>query len=107
MNLTEIKTLLNKYDANALKKFGQNFLIDDNILNTISCSLDNAPGAVIEIGPGLGSLTRKLVERFDKVLAYEIDNKMIEVLNDTIKKDNFKIIEGASSNILSNIGVVI
>lgn len=94
MNLTEIKTLLNKYDANALKKFGQNFLIDDNILNTISCSLDNAYGAVIEIGPGLGSLTRKLVERFDKVLAYEIDNKMIEVLNDTIKKDNFKIIAG-------------
>ncbi len=94
MNLTEIKTLLNKYDANALKKFGQNFLIDDNILNTISCSLDNAHGAVIEIGPGLGSLTRKLVERFDKVLAYEIDNKMIEVLNDTIKKDNFKIIAG-------------
>ena len=94
MNLTEIKTLLNKYDANALKKYGQNFLIDDNILNIIAGSLDNEYGAVIEIGPGLGSLTRKLVKRFDKVLAYEIDPKMIQVLTDTIDPKNFKIIGG-------------
>lgn len=94
MNLTEIKTLLNKYDANALKKYGQNFLIDDNILNIIAGSLDNEQGAVIEIGPGLGSLTRKLVKRFDKVLAYEIDPKMIQVLTDTIDPKNFKIIGG-------------
>ena len=94
MNLTEIKTLLNKYDANALKKYGQNFLIDDNILNIIAGSLDNEHGAVIEIGPGLGSLTRKLVKRFDKVLAYEIDPKMIQVLTDTIDPKNFKIIGG-------------
>lgn len=94
MNLKEIKELLNKYDANALKKYGQNFLIDENILNTIANSLDNEKGCVIEIGPGLGSLTRKLVIRFNKVLAYEIDPKMIEVLNDTILESNFKIIAG-------------
>lgn len=94
MNLKEIKELLNKYDANALKKYGQNFLIDENILNTIANSLDNELGCVIEIGPGLGSLTRKLVIRFNKVLAYEIDPKMIEVLNDTILESNFKIIAG-------------
>lgn len=94
MNLTEIKALLNKYDANALKKYGQNFLIDDNILNIIAGSLDNEYGAVIEIGPGLGSLTRKLVKNFDKVLAYEIDPKMIQVLTDTIDPTNFKIIAG-------------
>ncbi len=94
MNLKEIKELLNKYDANALKKYGQNFLIDENILNTIANSLDNEKGCVIEIGPGLGSLTRKLVKRFKKVLAYEIDPKMIEVLNDTILESNFKIIAG-------------
>lgn len=94
MNLKEIKELLNKYDANALKKYGQNFLIDENILNTIASSLDNELGCVIEIGPGLGSLTRKLVKRFNKVLAYEIDPKMIEVLNDTILESNFKIIAG-------------
>ena len=94
MNLKEIKELLNKYDANALKKYGQNFLIDENILNTIANSLDNELGCVIEIGPGLGSLTRKLVKRFNKVLAYEIDPKMIEVLNDTILESNFEIIAG-------------
>lgn len=94
MNLTEIRKLLEKYDASALKKYGQNFLIDDNILNTIADSLDNESTNVIEIGPGLGSLTRKLVTRYEKVLAYEIDPKMIEVLTDTIKHDNFKIIEG-------------
>lgn len=94
MNLTEIKELLSKYDANALKKYGQNFLIDDNILNIIAGSLENTYGAVIEIGPGLGSLTRKLINRFDKVLAYEIDPKMIEILNDTILNPNFKIIAG-------------
>lgn len=94
MNLKEIKELLNRYDANALKKYGQNFLIDENILNTISNSLDNEYGCVIEIGPGLGSLTRKLVKRFNKVLAYEIDPKMIEVLNDTILEQNFNIIAG-------------
>lgn len=94
MNLTEIKELLSKYDANALKKYGQNFLIDDNILNIIAGSLENTYGAVIEIGPGLGSLTRKLINRFDKVLAYEIDSKMIEILNDTILSPNFKIIAG-------------
>lgn len=94
MNLKEIKELLNKYDANALKKYGQNFLIDENILNMIANSLDNELGCVIEIGPGLGSLTRKLVKRFNKVLAYEIDPKMIEVLNDTILESNFKIIAG-------------
>ena len=94
MNLTEIKELLSKYDANALKKYGQNFLIDDNILNIIAGSLENTYGAVIEIGPGLGSLTRKLINRFDKVLAYEIDPKMIEILNDTILSPNFKIIAG-------------
>ena len=94
MNLSEIKDLLNKYDANALKKYGQNFLIDDNVLNIIAGSLDNNNGCVIEIGPGLGSLTRKLVQRYDKVLAYEIDPKMIQVLTDTITHEHFKIIEG-------------
>ena len=94
MNLKEIKELLQKYDANALKKYGQNFLIDDNILNIIANSLENKPGLVIEIGPGLGSLTRKLVKRFNQVLAYEIDPKMIQVLQDTIMDSNFKIIAG-------------
>ena len=80
MNLTEIRKLLEKYDASALKKYGQNFLIDDNILNTIADSLDNESTNVIEIGPGLGSLTRKLVTRYEKVLAY-LEGKKVYVFD--------------------------
>ena len=84
MNLKEVKELLEKYDAGALKKYGQNFLINEHVLNTIATSLGQNNKYVIEIGPGLGSLTRYLVKYYDLVLAYEIDHKMIEVLSDTI-----------------------
>lgn len=97
MNLKEVRALLEKYDANALKKYGQNFLIDDNILNIIASSLGVNGKNVIEIGPGLGSLTRFLVKYYDNVLVYEIDSRMVNVLNDTIKinyQDSFNIIEG-------------
>lgn len=84
MNLTEVKELLSEFDASALKKFGQNFLIDDNILNIIGKSLGENEQNVIEIGPGLGSLTRYLVKYYDNILLYEIDSKMVEVINHTI-----------------------
>ena len=84
MNLKEVKQLLEKYNAGALKKYGQNFLIDDHILKTIASSLGENNEYVIEVGPGLGSLTRFLINYYEKVMAYEIDPKMIEVLKDTI-----------------------
>ena len=95
MNIKEVKSLLDKYNLNAKKGFGQNFLVDDNILKKIAYSLnDKNYKGVIEVGPGLGSLTRYLVETYDKVLCYEIDADMIEVLNDTIESDKLKIKEG-------------
>ena len=95
MNIKEVKSLLDKYNLNAKKGFGQNFLVDDNILKKIAYSLnDKNYKGVIEVGPGLGSLTRYLVETYDKVLCYEIDTDMIEVLNDTIESDKLKIKEG-------------
>ena len=84
MNIKEVKELLERFDAGALKKYGQNFLINEHVLTTIATSLGTANKYVIEIGPGLGSLTRYLVKYYDKVLAYEIDPKMIEVLKNTI-----------------------
>lgn len=93
MNLKEVKELLEKYDAGALKKYGQNFLINEHVLNTIATSLGTNNKNVIEIGPGLGSLTRYLVRYYEHVLAYEIDPKMVEVLKSTIN-DNLDIIEG-------------
>ena len=92
MRLSEIKQLLSENNAAALKKYGQNFLIDDHILSTISASLKNEARSVIEIGPGLGSLTRFLVADYQKVLAYEIDPKMVKVIQDTIS--SVKVIEG-------------
>ena len=92
MHLTEIKQLLTEYDANALKKYGQNFLIDDRILKAISNSLNNKTNSVIEIGPGLGSLTRFLVQDYTEVMAYEIDPKMVKVIKNTLP--SVKVIEG-------------
>ncbi len=95
MNIKEVKGLLEKYNLNAKKGFGQNFLVDDNILKKIAYSLnDKGYKGVIEVGPGLGSLTRYLVESYDKVLCYEIDTDMIEVLNDTITSEKLTIKEG-------------
>lgn len=93
MNLKEVKELLEKYDAGALKKYGQNFLINEHVLETIATSLGTEKKYVIEIGPGLGSLTRYLIKYYEKVLAYEIDPKMVHVLKDTID-DRLSIIAG-------------
>ncbi len=95
MNIKEVKGLLEKYNLNAKKGYGQNFLVDDNILKKIAYSLnDKNYKGVIEVGPGLGSLTRYLVEYYDKVLCYEIDTDMIKVLNDTITSEKLAIKEG-------------
>lgn len=95
MNIKEVKDLLERYNLNAKKGFGQNFLVDDNILKKIASALkDKDYSGVIEVGPGLGSLTRYLVQFYPKVLCYEIDTDMINVLNDTIVEDNLTIKEG-------------
>ena len=68
---------LNKNNLKAKKKFGQNFLINQDILNGIvSKSLIDKDTLVIEVGPGLGSLTEHLCENAGYVLAYEIDEEL-------------------------------
>lgn len=92
-NVNTTKMLLDKFDLRAKKGFGQNFLIDENILSKIAsnANLDKDTG-VIEIGPGLGALTEHLLINSKKVLAYEIDSDMVEVLNFSLKDyDNLKI----------------
>ena len=84
MHINEIKELLQANEASALKKYGQNFLIDEHVLQTISASLKGTNTSVIEIGPGLGSLTRYLVKDYKEVLAYEIDPKMVNIIKGTI-----------------------
>ena len=68
-------------DFNFKKKYGQNFLVDVNIVNKIVSDIDVLPNSlVIEIGCGDGRLTKVLCEKFDKVLGYEIDSEVKERL---------------------------
>ncbi len=87
------KNYINKQidDANfkIKKKFGQNFLIDQNILDEIiNISELNKNIAVIEIGPGLGSLTEKIIAKAGFVLCYEIDKEIIPLLKNNLNDYN-------------------
>lgn len=93
-SIEKVNELLNKYNLKAKKKFGQNFLIDGNIIKKIvqKAQVDGETG-VIEIGPGLGSLTEELLKYAKKVLAYEIDEDMINILSNELSEyNNLKII---------------
>ena len=76
------------------KKFGQNFLIDQNILTSIVTKAEiNKKVNVIEIGPGIGSLTEHLLENAKHVISYEIDNTLIPILTKQFSSyDNFTLI---------------
>ena len=82
-SLEETKFILKKYNITANKKLGQNFLISDEVINEIiNASEVNKADLVIEIGPGLGTLTSKLLEKAGKVIAIELDTKMLKILQD-------------------------
>ena len=93
-SLEETKYILKKYNIRANKKLGQNFLIDDDAINKIVSSAKiNKDDLVIEIGPGLGTLTSKLLEKARRVIAIELDEKMIKILTDRFKLyNNFTLI---------------
>ncbi|WP_293753428.1 16S rRNA (adenine(1518)-N(6)/adenine(1519)-N(6))-dimethyltransferase RsmA [Vallitalea sp.] len=81
--------IVKKYDFAFQKKFGQNFLIDSHVLNKIITSSNiNKEDVVIEIGPGIGSLTQQLAENAKQVIAVEIDKKLIPILEDTLSDYN-------------------
>lgn len=91
---TETKFLMNKYNITAKKSLGQNFLIDESvILDAIKEANIKETDLVIEIGPGLGTLTKYLLEKAKKVVCIELDNRMISILNDRFSLyDNFQVI---------------
>lgn len=86
--------ILKKYNFVFQKKYGQNFLIDTNVLNKIVDAADiTDDDFVLEIGPGIGTLTQYLCEKAGQVAAVEIDNMLIPILEDTLKEyDNVEII---------------
>ncbi|MCK4919360.1 MAG: 16S rRNA (adenine(1518)-N(6)/adenine(1519)-N(6))-dimethyltransferase, partial [Candidatus Pacebacteria bacterium] len=95
----EIQKIFKTPDMAILKSLGQNFLIDEAVLeNIITCSDLNNNDVIIEIGPGLGTLTEELSKKCKKVIAIEKDNKFaqmlegkfenVEVINDDILQMN-------------------
>ncbi len=77
--------VLQKYNVNIRKKFGQNFLIDTTVLDRIvDAAQITKEDCVLEIGPGIGTLTQYLAERAREVVAVEIDRELIPVLEDTL-----------------------
>lgn len=92
--LKETKFLMKKYKIKANKNLGQNFLIDDMALQDIANGAEICEDdLVIEIGPGLGSLTELLLEKAKKVICIELDKKMVKILRDRfIAYKNLEII---------------
>lgn len=93
-NPQETIAILQKYQFNFQKKFGQNFLIDMHVLEKIMDAAGvGSDDCVLEIGPGIGTMTQMLAERARKVIAVEIDNNLIPILQDTLQSyDNVKVI---------------
>ena len=93
-SLEDTKYILKKYNISANKGLGQNFLIDDEVINNIiEASKVSKNDLIIEIGPGLGTLTSKLLEKAGRVIAIEIDEKMIKILKDRFMLyDNFVLL---------------
>lgn len=86
--------VLNKYRFNFQKKFGQNFLIDTHVLDKIIQAAEiTKEDFVLEIGPGIGTLTQYLCENAREVVAVEIDKMLIPILEDTLSEyDNVTVI---------------
>ncbi|MGG1556969.1 16S rRNA (adenine(1518)-N(6)/adenine(1519)-N(6))-dimethyltransferase RsmA [Geobacillus thermoleovorans] len=87
------KEILERYGFSFKKSLGQNFLIDANILRKIVDVADISPDTgAIEIGPGIGALTEQLARRAKKVVAFEIDGRLLPILADTLSPyDNVRI----------------
>ncbi len=86
--------LVKKHGFKFTKSLGQNFLIDDNIVDKIVAGAGIGPGdKIIEVGPGIGTLTREMASRAEALMAVEIDKNLIPILADTLGDyDNVKIV---------------
>lgn len=88
---SKTKEILEKYDLAPKKMFGQNFIIDPSIVNKIASKSCFKELVTLEIGPGLGALTKQLLKFSKKVIAYEIDKHLFEVLKNEVKDDNLEL----------------
>lgn len=95
-NPQETIQVLQKHDFHFQKKFGQNFLIDPHVLDKIIEAAEvTKDDFVLEIGPGIGTMTQYLADSAREVTAVEIDDALIPILQDTLKEwDNVTVIHG-------------
>lgn len=96
MNLDELKSLLGQFHIRPDKRLGQNFLLSDEVLDKIVDAAElTTQDMVLEIGPGLGALTRRLSEKAGQVIAIEKDRKIFRALKTILKRqENVKLIFG-------------
>lgn len=97
-----LKTLMAQYGLRPQHRLGQNFLIDGRVLDGIVAAAALQPeDLVLEIGPGLGTLTQRLAQRAGRVVCIEIDRGLVQVLRDTVQKayDNVEVIHGDAGRI--------
>lgn len=96
MDLKDIKTqeLVKKYNFKFSKSLGQNFLVDDSVLNDIVSGAEvNNEDFIIEIGPGVGTLTAQLLMKANKVTSIELDSDLIPILKEELgENENFELI---------------
>lgn len=92
--MAKTKEIISRYDFAFKKNFGQNFLIDERVLNKIIASAEiTKADTVLEVGPGIGTLTQALARHAKKVIAVEIDKTLIPILEDVLSDfDNIEII---------------
>lgn len=88
------RDVVKKYNFKFTKSLGQNFLIDDTVLEDIVSGAEVGPeDFIIEIGPGVGTLTRELLKKAKRVCAIELDYDLLSILNEELKEfDNFQLI---------------
>jgi 16S rRNA (adenine1518-N6/adenine1519-N6)-dimethyltransferase len=93
--LSQTRSLLRQYELRARKGLGQHFLINPGVLKTTIQAAGLTPeDIVLEIGPGLGVLTRELIEQSGYVIAVELDPHMVELLQDTLSScSNFSLVK--------------
>ena len=93
-DIREIRQIMNVFHLNFKKEFGQNFLIDTHVLDKIISAAEiTKDDLVVEIGPGIGTMTQYLACAAREVVAIEIDKMLIPILQDTLSAyDNVTII---------------
>lgn len=99
--MSNTRELVEKYQFRFTKSLGQNFLVDQNIVRDIVKGAEvSKEDYVIEIGPGVGTLTRELLKEAASVTAIELDDKLLPILKEELKEyENFHLIHGDATKV--------